>query len=267
MRVNVLGIGLVAPGIPDWQSGAAILRGERDYVPAELGRYVVDLLPANERRRLTPTIRLALQAATDATAGRPELRAQAASVFVSESGDLAIAERMCRALTHPARTISPVDFHNSVHNAPSGYWAIASRCQAPSTSLSLTDANLAIGLLEAAMQSLVGDCPALLVAYELPPPADLAWPGCPSMPFACALLVQAGERQPGHPCLELRPIDSHGPSVPDSLSFDDPALQALSRDSAAARALPLLARLARNDGGSECLLLSYNAVLEANVIV
>ncbi|MEZ5659751.1 MAG: beta-ketoacyl synthase chain length factor [Burkholderiaceae bacterium] len=267
MHVRILGIGVVAGGLPDWPATRAVLRGEQPYEPAPLARYAAELLPANERRRLTPAVRLALQAATEATAAHPELRERAASVFVSESGDLGITERMCRALAQENPMISPVDFHNSVHNAASGYWAIASRCRAPSTSLSAGPGNLAAGLLECAMQSQCSTEPVLLVAFELPPPEDLRWPGAPREPFACALLLHTGDAPAALATLQLTPESPAAEARETSDSRGDPALRALAEDNKASAVLPLLALIAGNRNGRIRLPLSYNAGLGVEVVI
>jgi hypothetical protein len=48
--------------------------------------------------------------------------------------------------------LSPTRFHHSVHNAASGYWAMASHSMAASTALSAFQNSFAAGLLEAATQ-------------------------------------------------------------------------------------------------------------------
>ena len=76
-------------------------------------------------------------------------------------------------LATDGREVSPTRFHNSVHNAPSGYWAVATGSREPSTSLCAYDASFAAGLLEAAAQATVDDRPVTLVAYDLPYPEPL----------------------------------------------------------------------------------------------
>ena len=64
------GIGLLAPGLESWQQTQSILRGDTPYQPNEVKLVAPTLLPANERRRTTRTIRLALQVAQMATQHR-----------------------------------------------------------------------------------------------------------------------------------------------------------------------------------------------------
>ena len=64
--VFVDAVGLSAPGLPSWTEGSATLRGEHSYLYAPLPPHTPATLPLNERRRATPSIRLAFQAAEDA---------------------------------------------------------------------------------------------------------------------------------------------------------------------------------------------------------
>lgn len=59
-------VGLLAPGLAGWAASRAVLTGERPYQPEPLPALSAALLPANERRRVTATIKLALQAAQEA---------------------------------------------------------------------------------------------------------------------------------------------------------------------------------------------------------
>ena len=62
LQAYVESIGLHAPGLEGWSSSCDILRGEREYLAAELTRYKPQLLPANERRRATTSVRIAFGA-------------------------------------------------------------------------------------------------------------------------------------------------------------------------------------------------------------
>ena len=64
MRVYVSGATLVGPGIGDRETGIAVLRGERDYAIADYLPPPPAVLSSTERRRTSPSVRLALHAAT-----------------------------------------------------------------------------------------------------------------------------------------------------------------------------------------------------------
>ena len=114
MRGYLQSVSIVGPGLPGWPASRGVLAGSSDYQPEPIARFKPDILPANERRRITPTIRIAMQAATEAMAATPFQPQDTASVFVSSNGDLDISDRICAALTMPARPVSPTDFHHSV---------------------------------------------------------------------------------------------------------------------------------------------------------
>jgi hypothetical protein len=99
-----------------------------------------------------------------------------ASVFASSGGDGQILHELLEALASAERQVSPTRFHNSVHNAPAGYWSIALRSHAPSTSLCCYDWSFAAGLLEAGAQCVTDGVSVLLVSYELPYPEPLHAP-------------------------------------------------------------------------------------------
>ncbi|HYM34894.1 MAG TPA: beta-ketoacyl synthase chain length factor, partial [Steroidobacteraceae bacterium] len=172
-EVFVEAVGLAAPGLSTWNAAQPILRGEQTYVSQPLQPHAPALLPANERRRATPTIRLAFQAAEDALQATTIAPASLATVFASSDADLGIIHRICSALTVMPRMISPTDFHNSVHNAAAGYWTIAVGARGNATTLSAYDYSFAAGLFEACNTILVDGSNTLLVAFDTPPPEPL----------------------------------------------------------------------------------------------
>ena len=151
-------------------------------------------------------------------------------VFASSDGDGDIVHRLCSALATPAAAVSPTDFHNSVHNAATGYWSIGAHSQAASTALCAYDGSFAAGLLEAACQIAIEKRPVLLVAVDLPYPPPLA----PHRPvrhgFAAALVLEPGTG------LEISLEGSEPHAAADC---------AISKATPAAACLPLLAALAR----------------------
>jgi hypothetical protein len=135
-----------------------------------------------------------------------------------------------------------------VHNAPAGYWSIATRSHAASTSLSGFEGSFAIGLLEAATQAAIERRHVLLVAYDLPYPEPLhaLWPV--AHPFAAALLLAPPGEGPSAFRLALKP-DAARAAWP-------PAIPASFRSNPAAWVLPLLA--ARLRGAPAELELPYS---------
>lgn len=241
MELYLCAVGIAAPGLVGWDRAAPVLRGDAPYQPEPLPRFSPTMLPANERRRTTATIKLALQAAAEAMTGEPV--SAPAAVFSSSDGDLDIVDRLCSALALPERPVSPTHFHNSVHNAPAGYWSIGSGVTAPSTSLSAWHGSFAAGLLEAATMSLGEQRPSLLVAYDHPAPAPLDRL-CPmSAAFATALVLTP--TRPTTPLARLQLGLGRGEET--RLEGE---LEALRQGNPAARALPLLMVAARGDAAT-----------------
>lgn len=166
-------VAIAAPGLPDWPTAQLVLRDEQPFAPGELPVYQPNLLPPNERRRASPTVRMAFRVAEAATAASSIAASELASVFSSADGDLSIAQRICIALAGAQRFISPTDFHNSVHNAAAGYWSIASAAHGPSTAIAAFDHSFAVGLQEALGMVAIEQTPTLLVAYDVPAPMPL----------------------------------------------------------------------------------------------
>ncbi len=251
------GIGAIAtlgPGIENWAQLQAMLNGEQPFdLAAPLPKLAPSLLPANERRRTTTLIKLALQCGADALAQRPEQLERCATVFASSGGDLEIVDRILSALQLEGKPVSPIHFHNSVHNAPAGYWSIAAASRAASTSLSAYDSSFGAGLLEAATQVLTEQQPVLLVAYDLPAPEALHRFRPLSAPFAVALLLQPAGSGSDQGMAELTLELADPASTPMPTAISDPALEALRSGNPAARALPLLALLAKQGHGKVAL--------------
>ena len=167
MKCAIDFIGLCAPGMSNWEEAQGILRNEQPFEYAELPSMKPQVLPPNERRRVTRLIKIALQVACEVS----ELSALEANgvpnVFASSLGDIEITDKICRALATDEKPVSPTQFHNSVHNAPAGYWSIATASKQNSTSLSAHDASFAAGLLETACLVNQEAEKALLVAYDV----------------------------------------------------------------------------------------------------
>lgn len=164
-RVFIDGIALWAPTLHGWPSAAAALRGEA-VAAARTTRPSPTLLAPNERRRAPDSVLVALAVAQAAVAQSGRDAAGLASVFTSAHADLAIVDALCSTLAAHPLMLSPTRFHNSVHNAASGYWAIATGCRAPSSAVSGYENSFAAGWLEAASQVAADGVPVLLVGFD-----------------------------------------------------------------------------------------------------
>jgi hypothetical protein len=243
LAAAIEGLALLGPGLPDWESARAVLRGERPYVHAPTAVPVPALLPPNERRRSGLAVKIALAVGAAALAQGARDASRIDTVFASSSADGDTCHAICEQLAGADRLISPTRFHNSVHNAASGYWSIATRCMAPSTSLCGYDASFGAGLLEACAFLHAHGRPVLLVAYDAPYPEPLLAKRPVRDVFGLALLLAPpGGRAVAD--LELRLADA----PPEALA--DTGLEALRRANPTARSLPLLGLLARGERGA-----------------
>ena len=242
MRVYAGGAGLAGPGLDGWNASRDVLAGRVPYRERPAQRRTPVLLPAAERRRSSATVHLALQVTQEALENAGLEDRGVATVFASSGGDYDIIHQLCLALAAPPRAVSPTRFHNSVHNAAAGYWSIAAGTHAPSTALAGYDGTFAAGMLEAAAQVVIEGGPVLLVVYEQMPPEPLHAHRPVRGEFGAALLLTR-EREAGSLTaldLDIEPVAGEAPS-----RMDDAGLEVLRCGNPAARALPLLAALAR----------------------
>ena len=281
MKVQLLGVGLLGPGLADWAQGAALLRP--GFVPAPTVVPAPQLLPATERRRAGTVVKASIVVADEAVAAAGLQAALLPTVFTSSTGDPNNCHLLCEALAQPERLVSPTRFTNSVHNAAAGYWHIALHSRAPSTSLAAHDASFAAGLLEAAVQCLAAQTPVLLVACDVPYPEPLHTLRPVADVFAVALVLGppaaagaglhagalagalagtvtgtvtgavtgavtgtvAGAVSGAVTSVQLELSSVGQDSLAVTTTCTEPALEALRQDIPAARALPLLVALAR----------------------
>jgi hypothetical protein len=237
IEVYLHGIGIIGPGLTGWPSCRDVLRGRVPWTEQPLAIAAPKLLPATERRRCNETTRIALGAAEEALAGAGIEPATVATVFASADGDGAIMHRMCESFAAPEPGVSPTQFHNSVHNAPAGYWSIGAGSTRPSISLAADQESFAVGLLEAALQAVLDHTPVLLVAFDLPMPSPAKLMRPRDHGFAAALLMSCERRGIPIAAIEMN-------LEPGAASSPLPADLAVLADNPAARALTLLATLA-----------------------
>lgn len=247
MKLAIEGIGFVGAGLADWNAAAEALRSGSSpgSLPlAELGRFLkADRLPRTERRRAGKSVRLAMTACWEAVEASGLDPADLPMVFASSSGDTEVLSHTCAALAEPERMVSPTRFHNSVHNAASGYWSIAVGTHEPATAIAAHDDTAGAGLLEAAMQATADDYPVLLVIYDIPFPE----PMCQAEPIIEPLAVALVLRPAGHGSHDRVSI-SLGEKGGAATPMQAREWQALCDGVPAGRILPLLEALALGEG-------------------
>lgn len=240
-------LALIGPGLPDWSAASEVLRRVRPWQPAATVATLPPILPPAERRRTSLAVRIALAAGHQAMAASSFAASGLLSVFASSSGDGMTCHLICDALAQADPRISPTHFHNSVHNAPSGYWGIAMQSTASSTSLCGHDASFAAGLLEAVTQLVATDRPVVLVAYDAPYPEPLQTCRPVADAFALALVLSPHETGKALARMTL----TLGPATATRMS--DAALESMRLSIPSARALPLLEAIARQHEGTVVL--------------
>ena len=178
-----------------------------------------------------------------------------ATVFSASEGDGRNCHEICEALASSDRLISPTRFTNSVHNAPAGYWHIATHGMAASTSLCAYDASFAMGLLEAALQAQPhGAAPVMLVVADAPYPEPLhaTRPLPDAMAIAMVLAPAGTARSQARLGIQTRSIQAG-----ERTRASTPELDALSRALPVARGLLLLEAIARGADAS-CIVESFD---------
>lgn len=240
MQVFVESVGLLGPGLGGWSASRAVLLGATPYAPGEVLLPAPAALPAAERRRTGLPVRLALDVGLDALAHSTRRDEALASVFTSSGGDGQVLHEICQALASVERQVSPTRFHNSVHNAPAGYWSIALRSHAPSTSLCCYDWSFAAGLLEAGAHCVTEGVPVLLVSYDLPYPETLHARRPVVGTLGTALLLAPEPAPEALARIELQ-IEARA-AAPSSM--ESHGLETLRAGNPTGRALPLLRALA-----------------------
>jgi hypothetical protein len=253
------GVGLIGPGLDNWLAAQPILAGAAPYQTRPLAVPAPQSLPPAERRRTGLAIKVALAVGQEACANAQLDAGQLAAVFSSSGADNDNCDALCKVLASDDRHISPTRFHNSVHNAPAGYWGIASGAMTPATVLCAHDGSFGAGLLEAMTQVAVEGDGTLLITYDMPYPEPMHAKRPLPAAFAIALALMPERSARSLARIELSLADAE----PDTLA--EPELEALRRAIPCARGLPLLQAVAR--GTSEQVMLDYLAPLRLAVTV
>lgn len=264
-------VGLIGPGFASWADAQAILAGR---VPYEAARTVVPApasLPSAERRRTGMGVKLALAVGHEAVTASGRDAASLATVFSASGGDGQNCHAICETLASDDRKLSPTRFHNSVHNAPAGYWSIATRAMAPSNVLCAYDGSFAAGLLESLCQVAVDGVPTLLIVFDTDYPAPMRDVRPIPDAFGVALLLwpvqgvgagAGGDTGTG----TLARVDARLTSTPATV-LAAPEFEQMRRSNPAARALPLLDALARQRSASVVLDYLQDLQLQLDITV
>ncbi len=249
LTVSLEGIGLLGPGFTNWLTGQAILAGQSGYVPQATVLPPSTALPPAERRRAGKAVKLALAIGQEAIVAAGLDPSTLPTVFSSSGGDGYNCHAICETLASVDRRISPTRFHNSVHNAPAGYWGIATGAMLPASVLCGFDASFGTGLLETVTSVVVDNTRSVLIAYDTDYPEPLRSPRPIFDAFGVALVLAP----PGGKGSLVEITVSLVTEPPSRLN--DENLESLRQSIPAARSLPLLQAIAL--GKSARVVLDY----------
>ncbi len=256
LQIHIEGIGVWSKQLANFAALQSLLSGDTPEPPP--AKPAASTLPPNERRRAPESVLLAAEVAGQAVAMSGRAAASLTCVFSSSHGDQAITDYMCSTLANAPNELSPIRFHNSVHNAPAGYWTIATGCHEPSTAVCAHRLSFGAGLLEAITHALADSCPVLLVCSDIAGVYPLVEEtGC-TQSFGCALVLapEASDRTLASLEITLVPIGTVDPLTNDSLP--EP-LTGWRDANASAESLPLLSLLCQGKG--TCRLTAANKLV------
>ena len=188
LQARVVGLGLCAPGLPDRDAFATWLRDNGCTLPPgrEAQPIAARMAPA-ERRRAPRSIRLALEAATQALGARDP--APVGMVYCSAYGDMSNTGIILDTLAQTPTAVSPTRFTHSVHNAAPGHWSMAAGSHAPTSALACGRDGFGSALLTALLEVHARALPQLLVCCDAADAGALADAAPCAMDFAGALLL------------------------------------------------------------------------------
>ena len=246
IAARIGGIGIWGPGLEGWAASLPVLAGAAPWQHAPSPPPPPAILSPTERRRSGLVVRLALTVAAEAVAQSGLAPASLRAVFASAHGDGHVVGQILETLSGNDQLVSPTQFHNSVHNAAAGYWSIGTGSTQPASCLGAYEASFAAALLTTLAELATRNQPVLLCAYDVPMP----WPArsATSEMFGVALVLLPDA--PGATSPMIRAAYAAGPPA---TTPDLGALAALESANPAARALPLLAALARHEAANVAL--------------
>lgn len=162
--LELAGVGVWSEQFADWEQFAAIARGGRGCAvsgpPAER-------IHPRDRRRAPLFVRMGVEVMDQACRMANVEASSVATVFGSSLGDVEITDYICSTVATEPRSLSPTRFHNSVANACTGYWSIATGSHGPASAVSAYDRSPAIALLEGAIQAVEESVPVVVAFQEV----------------------------------------------------------------------------------------------------
>ena len=220
ISLDLVGIGAWSDCFADWSEMRGGFESGNWASEASL---IPEAIPARERRRAPRSVKMAVEVLSQACAMAEMSPSSPAVVFSSAMGDIDITDAMCSILADKPELVSPTRFHNSVHNAPIGYWSIAMQSHTAATAVAGHDNSAALGLLEAAVQCAEENVPVVSLCQEGAAPPTLQTVRPSLHPLALALLLAPEgyvEHAVARISLDVTPEAAHNPALRSSMPVD-----------------------------------------------
>lgn len=167
-KIWLQSVSLFGPGFLGWPQSKEILKNISEYNKATIPAIESRFLSANNKRRTSPHMQIAIQAADHALSSANVDETSIELIFTSSEGDMDVAEDNLQALAHKEKEISPQKFQNVILNAAAGHLGIFMKNHSGSTTVSGENNVFCVGLLQTYSTLLDGKKNALLVAYDAP---------------------------------------------------------------------------------------------------
>lgn len=248
LRFHLHTAGVVAPGINSLPDLLALASTGHVAETTAAALPSPKALPANERRRASQVVRLSLECAERALRDSPFAVDELRTVFASDEGTGEVCQQMLQSLATTCE-ISPLVFHNSVHNAPSGYLSIGYANRQSALSVSLGRESFASGLLCAVTEAQATGQPVLFLAYDAPMPQPLQSLLPIEHATATAWIITAGPTAAGRTPLGSFEVSLH--AAADAASAAPAWLPAEWAANSSAQGFVALALLADEQGACE----------------
>ncbi len=237
LTCKVASVGAWGSYFESWDALQALLRG--GVLPEAKNKGPKPaVIPANERRRAPLPVRLAVESSWQATQSADIAPDSLTCVFVSGLGDTDLTDYMCQTLASEHKELSPTKFHNSVHNAPAGYWTISTNTMRAANSVAGYQQSVSLTLLEAMIQCEAEDVPMLVTFYDAPVAPVLAPILSNQQAFAFSLIIYPASAQVDGIAITAVVEQEDAPHWP-ALSTDSAYLSELYSDNPSARVLCL----------------------------
>lgn len=193
LTFNLHAAGVLAPGLSSLSelrqvcSGCGTINTTDEFILS-----APELLPPNERRRSSKSVRLVLSCIQQIVEEFELPIGDLRSVFATDDGVGEISQQMFDVLS-TTRQVSPLVFPNSVHSATAGYFSIAYKNRQPSTVVSRGIESFGAGLLCAVIDALTVNKPVLFVSFDPAMTNPMVEQLPVTQPTASAWVVSVGE--------------------------------------------------------------------------